>query len=184
MFFAYMKITKEAAHIGIVGFAFKAQCTSVVQKNAELIWQSCHQAGNWIDLHLLDLVALVIGRSFGIIPRKRAMKEVNENVGKGFQIIMAWLFDTQVAIEQCKWGSTCEDIMVQLNWHMNLSPRVSVPLGKTKIDDEGLIAIWTCSDQKVGRLDVTVNEVGRVDMLYMWDLWNCIVSRTGSYKSQ
>ena len=56
--------------------------------------------------------------------------------------------------------------MVCSNWHTNLSPRVFVPLGKTEIDDEGLIAIWTCSNQKVGRLDVTVNEVGRVDMLY------------------
>lgn len=53
---------------------------------------------------------------------------------------------------------------------MNSSPRVSVPLGKTEIDDEGLIAIWTCSDQKVGRLDVTVNEVGRVDTLDTRDL--------------
>jgi hypothetical protein len=59
--------------------------------------------------------------------------------------------------------------MVRSNWHMNSSPRVSVPLSKTEIDDEGLIAIWTCSDQKVGRLDVTVNKVGRVDMLYMRD---------------
>ena len=184
MFFAYTKITEEVVHIGIVGFAFKAQCTSVVQKNAELIWQSHHQAGNWIDLHLLDLVALVIGRSLGVMPRKRAAKEVNENVGKGFQIIMAWLFDTQVAIERGEWGSTCEDMMVQSNWHMNSSPRISVPLGKTEIDDEGLIAIWTCSNQKVGRLDVTVNEVGRVDMLYTQDLWNCRISGMGSYKCQ
>ena len=49
---------------------------------------------------------------------------------------------------------------------MNSSPRVSVPLGKTEIDDEGLIAIWTCSNQKVGRLDVTVNEVGSGHALY------------------
>ena len=60
--------------------------------------------------------------------------------------------------------------MIRLNWHMNSSPKVFVPLGKTEIDDEGLIAIWTCSDQKVGRLDVTVNKVGRVDTLYMRDL--------------
>jgi len=53
---------------------------------------------------------------------------------------------------------------------MIVSPRVSVPLGKTKINDESLIAFWTCTNQKVGRLDVTVNEVGRVDMLYTRDL--------------
>jgi len=67
---------------------------------------------------------------------------------------------------------------------MNVSPRVSVPLGKTKIDDEGLIAIWTCTNQKVGRLDVTVNEVGKVDTLYMQDLQNCRISEMASYKSQ
>jgi len=57
--------------------------------------------------------------------------------------------------------------MVCLKWDMNVSHRVSVPLGETKINDVGLIAIRTCTNQKVGRLNVTVNEVGRVDMLYM-----------------
>jgi hypothetical protein len=30
-----------------------------------------------------------MGRSLGVIPRKRATKEVDENVGKRFQIITA-----------------------------------------------------------------------------------------------
>ena len=60
--------------------------------------------------------------------------------------------------------------MVCSNWDMNVSPRVSVPLGKTEIDDESLIAFRTCTNQKVDRLDVMVNEVGRVDTLYMRDL--------------
>ena len=57
--------------------------------------------------------------------------------------------------------------MVCSNWDMNVSPRVSVPLGKTEINDESLIAFRTCTNQKVDRLDVMVNEVGRVDTLYM-----------------
>jgi len=61
-------------------------------------------------------------------------------------------------------------MMVRSKLDMNVSPRVSIPLGETEIDDEGLIAIQTCTNQKVGRLDVMVNEVGRVDMLYMRDL--------------
>ena len=60
--------------------------------------------------------------------------------------------------------------MVHLKWDMDVSHRVSVPLGETEINDVGLIAIWTCTNQKVGRLNVTVNEVGRVDTLYMRDL--------------
>lgn len=60
--------------------------------------------------------------------------------------------------------------MVRSKWDMNVSPSVSIPFGKTEIDDVGLTAICTCANQKVGRLDVTVNEVGRVDMLYAWDL--------------
>jgi hypothetical protein len=60
--------------------------------------------------------------------------------------------------------------MVCSNWDMNVSPRVSVPLGKTEINDESLIAFRTCTNQKVDRLDVMVNEVGRVDTLYMRDL--------------
>jgi len=60
--------------------------------------------------------------------------------------------------------------VVRSNWDMNVSPRVSVLLGKTEIDDESLIVFRTCTNQKVGRLDVTVNEVGRVDTLYTRDL--------------
>ena len=60
--------------------------------------------------------------------------------------------------------------MVHSNWDMNVSPRVFVLLGKTEIDDESLIVFRTCTNQKVGRLDVMVNEVGRVDMLYTRDL--------------
>ena len=61
-------------------------------------------------------------------------------------------------------------MMVRSKLDMNVSPGISVPLGETEINDEGLIAIQTCTNQKVGRLDVTVNEVGRVDTLYMRDL--------------
>jgi hypothetical protein len=106
-----------------------------------------------------------MGRSLGVIPRKRAAKEVDENVGKRFQVVTARLFNTQVAVERGEWSGAREDMMVRSKWDMNVSPRVSVPLGKAEIDDEGLIAIRTCTNQKVGRLDVTVNEVGRVDTL-------------------
>ena len=61
-------------------------------------------------------------------------------------------------------------MVVRSNWDMNVSPRVSVLLGKTEINDESLIVFRTCTNQKVGRLDVMVNEVGRVDMLYTRDL--------------
>lgn len=53
-----------------------------------------------------------------------------------------------------------------------MGPGISVRLGKTKIDNVDLVAMNTGTDHEIGRLDVTVNEVGRVDTLYTRDLCN------------
>ena len=54
-------------------------------------------------------------------------------------------------------------MIVLSEWDMCTGSGVSVLIGKTEIDDVDLLAMKTCTDQKIGRLDITVNEVGRVD---------------------
>jgi hypothetical protein len=56
--------------------------------------------------------------------------------------------------------------MVLLEWDMEMGRSVSVPLGKTEINDIDVIAMRAHTYQKIGGFDVAVNEVGRVDMLY------------------
>ena len=54
-------------------------------------------------------------------------------------------------------------MIVLSEWDMGTGSGVSVLIGKTEIDDVDLVAMKTCTNQKIGRLDVMVNEVGRVD---------------------
>ena len=91
-----MQVMEEFGQIDKVGFASKTQhiYMSVMEENVKFVWQSCQKVGNYIDFHLCDLFVLMMDRSLGIIPRKRAMKEVDETVGKGFQIVMAQLINT------------------------------------------------------------------------------------------
>jgi len=56
--------------------------------------------------------------------------------------------------------------MVLLEWDMEMGRSVSVPLGKTEINDIDVIAMRAHTYQKIGGFDVAVNEVGRVDTLY------------------
>ena len=92
--FTQAKIVKEPTQIGIVGFVLKGQRTGVVEKYTEFAWLSHQQGGKPIELHLHDLVALLLGRSLGIVPGKRAAEEVDENIRKSFEVITARLFST------------------------------------------------------------------------------------------
>jgi hypothetical protein len=49
---------------------------------------------------------------------------------------------------------------------MDMSPSVSILLDETKINNVDLVAMRTYTDQKIGKLVVLVNEVGRVDVFY------------------
>jgi hypothetical protein len=53
--------------------------------------------------------------------------------------------------------------MVPSEWDMGTCFGVSVLLGETEINDVDLVVMKTCANQKIGRLDVAVNEMGRVD---------------------
>ena len=57
-----------------------------------------------------------------------------------------------------------KDMIVLLEWDMGTGSGVSVLIGKTEINDVDLVAMKICTDQKIGRLDIMVNEVGRVDV--------------------
>ena len=83
------KSVKEPTQIGIVRFVLKGQRMGVVEKYTEFAWPSCQQDGKPIELHLCDLVALLLDRSLGTIPGKRAAKKVDENICEGFQVVTA-----------------------------------------------------------------------------------------------
>ena len=106
---------------------------------------------------------LPLGRSLGPIPWKRPTEEVDENVCEQFEIVTARLFHTEVTVKRGICNGAHKDMIVLSEWDMCMGSSVSVLIGKTKIDDVDLLAMKTCTDQKIGRLDIMVNEVGRVD---------------------
>ena len=58
-----------------------------------------------------------------------------------------------------------KDLVILLKWYVDMGSRVSVPLGKAKIDNVDIIATMIGTDQKIGGFNVTVNEVQGVDAL-------------------
>lgn len=78
---------------------------------------------------------LLLGRGLSTIPGNRAAKKVYERIGKGFQVVMAWLFSPLMAVEWCRWGGTCEDTIMLLVWDVVMGPSILVLLGKAKIND-------------------------------------------------
>jgi hypothetical protein len=58
---------------------------SVVEKHMKLIWQACQQVRVQINLHFHNFVTLLHGKSFGLIPWKRATEKVEENVSNEFK---------------------------------------------------------------------------------------------------
>ena len=60
---------------------------SVIKKQAEFVRPSIQKVG--IEFHLHDLVTLFLGRSLGTGPGNSTMEKVDENVGKGFEIVTA-----------------------------------------------------------------------------------------------
>jgi len=55
---------------------------------------------------------------------------------------------------------------------MDMGPDVTVLPRKTKIDHVCLVVMKIGTDHKIGRFDVAVNEVRRVDTLYERKLYN------------
>ena len=49
--------------------------------------------------------------------------------------------------------------MVLLKWSMDTCPRVSVLLGKTEVNDVGLVAMNTSTNQKISGFDITMNKM-------------------------
>jgi len=61
--------------------------------------------------------------------------------------------------------SSSGQVLVLSVWDVQVRLGVSVFLGKTKIDDVDLVAALSNAHQEVVRLDITMDEVSRVDVL-------------------
>jgi hypothetical protein len=56
-------------------------------------------------------------------------------------------------------------VTVFLVWNVEMSLRVPVPSRKSEIDDTDLIVMVVKTHQEIGRFDIAVNKMMRVDVL-------------------
>jgi hypothetical protein len=83
------KAAEEFAKVRIIRFVVEAECTSVVEEDAKFIGETMaeHMGGGG---HLL---------LHNVVPWEGTAEEVHQHVGKGFEIVMAGLLNTQMDVE-------------------------------------------------------------------------------------
>ena len=169
---ANREIAEEFAQVGIVWPLIEAKSTSIIQEDAKLGRESMTQeiCGSG-HLHLLDTTILLFYRSdLETLPGKGASKEVYQNVSKRFEVIATSLPDTQVSVDGDVAGSSNGSLVLSVR-DVNMGLGVTELLGKTEINDIDLIATPSGAHEEVGRFDIAVNEVSRVDIFDTRNLW-------------
>jgi len=108
---------------------------------------------------------LFLGGGFEALPGESTAKEVHQNISKGLEVVPARLLDTQVSIDGGITSST-RKVLVLPVWNMKVGLRVTELFSKTEVDDVDLIAALANAHQEIVRLDIAVNKIAGVDVLY------------------
>ena len=128
---------------------------------AELI-QACLQL-----LFLNIFVLFIFVLSWKILPGERSSEEIDNHMPDGFQIISSRLFFSEMGCQRCVSGRSCQ-IFTLYEWNV-LAFRIFVAFCKTKINDIDVVASCIGSNQKVIRLDVSMNNPFLVNLLNSFD---------------
>lgn len=165
------QVAEELAKVRVVRLVVEAKRPGVVQKDAELVGETTAQeVGRSGHLLLHDpVVLLLLGRSLEALPGQGATEEVHEDVSEGLQVITTSLLNAQVSVDGRVTSSTRKVLVLPVR-DMEMGLGVPVLLRKTKIDDVDLVPALADAHEEVVGLDVTVDEVTRVDVLDTGDL--------------
>ena len=177
------EITEELAEVRIVRLVVEAKSTSVVEEDAKLVGESAAQKirrGGHLLLHNA-VVLLLLGGGFETLPGQGATQEVHQHVGERLKVIATSLLDTQVSVDGGVAGCTSE-ILVLTVGDVKVGLGVAELLSETEIDNVDLVATLADAHQEIVGLDVTVDEVARVDVFDAGDLTRTI--RNGTRKTR
>jgi hypothetical protein len=169
------EVPEELPQVGVVGLVVEPQSPSVVQKDGELVGEATAKEIRGCG-HLLlhnPIVFLLLCSGLETLPGKRTTEEIHENIRERFEIIATSLLNTQVGVDGGVTGSTGEVLVLSVG-NVKVGLRVSVLLGKAEINDIDLVSTLADSHQKVVWLDVTVDEITRVNVLDTRDLREAI----------
>lgn len=139
--FTNKEIAEKLAEVGVIRLIIETESASIIQEDAKLVGETTTKEVSWSS-HLFfhyTVVFLLLGCSLETLPRKSTTEEVHEDVSKGFKIIAAGLFNTKVGIDRSIAGGTREILILSVR-NMEVSPRITVFLGQTKVNHIDLIA--------------------------------------------
>lgn len=160
------EITEDLSEVRVIRLVIKAEGTSVVEVDGELVGEaSAQNLGGSCHLLLHDaVILLLLGSSLETLPWEGATAEVQHNVSKRLHVITAGLLDAQVGVDGGITSSSGQVLVLPIR-DVEVGLGVTVFLGQTEIDDIDLVAALADAHEEVIRLDITVDEGLGVDVL-------------------
>jgi len=164
--FANEEITEELAQVRIVRLVVEAKSASVVEEYSKLVGEtSAEEVGRRSHLLFHDtIVFLLLGGSLEALPWESTAEEIHEDVCEGFKVITTSLFDAQVGVDRSVASGTSQVLVLAVR-DVQVGLWVAEFLCETKVNNVDLVATFANAHQEVVGLDVTMNEVARVDIL-------------------
>jgi len=102
------------------------------------------------------------------LPWELSLEEIQENVPDGLQIVSSGLFVTDMSIQTSVSSSSSKVLAISEGNVLTIGTLVA--LGQSKIDDvDGIFSLFAATDQKIIRLDISVDDsffVNNLNPLY------------------
>lgn len=164
--FPNKQVSEEFSQVRVVGLVVEAKGAAAVEVDCHLRGESTAEELGWCGHLLLHdaVVLLLLGGRLESLPRQRSTQEVHENVAEGLEVISSRLLDTQVSVDGSV-SSSSSQVLVLPVWDVQVGLWVAVLLGETKVNDVDLVSSLSDSHEEIVWLDISVNEVARVDVL-------------------
>lgn len=160
------EIPEDLPQVGVVGLVVKTQRPGVVEVDGELVRESAAEdlrGGGHLLLHDA-VVLLLLSSSLQSLPGKRSTAEVQHNITQRLHVITTGLLDTKMGVDTGITGSTSQVLIFTVR-DVEVSLRVAVLLGETKVDHIDLVSTLANSHEEVVGLDITVDEGLGMDVL-------------------
>ena len=151
--------------MSIVWFVLELQGAAVVTVLGEFVGVVLAEVLNFgHDLLFFDLLVLLLDVSCSeTLPWQTASQEVHEYVAEALQIVSSGLLDSDVSIDRGVSGGSGQTLSLSV---LDVdSGAAHELLGKSEVNDVYPVGVFAVSDREVVRLDVSVDDSSRVDVL-------------------
>ena len=150
---------KEPLEVGVIGAVLKPQGSAVLKVGAEFRGVSLAQlfrAGGHFAVHDA-LVLLFLGVGLESLPGERPADKVHENIAEGFQIVPTALLNANVGVDRCITGRSGKILVLAVR-NVLVGTGIAVLLGQPKVDNVNDRLALAQPNQKIIRLDITMNK--------------------------